>query len=188
MKTYKDYSDYFENLAVQHTDIPHVIGGKKAFTRVDIEEAITGFRTKIAEKSIMMILTNYLYRIVEGGANDQMKAIDMSFFIVGYHKPADFDAQTVIKNKCEKIVDDIITRISWESKQEKADANSFWYNSLSTIKDVVINPVSNVGDLSNTGYQASFSFYIPFNNCVDVNSWADMQASDISNDNKNWTT
>jgi len=103
MKTYKDYSDYFENLAVQHTDIPHVIGGKKAFTRVDIEEAITGFRTKIAEKSIMMILTNYVYRIVEGGANDQMKAIDMSFFIVGYHKPADFDeAFAMIKSLSNK--------------------------------------------------------------------------------------
>lgn len=188
MKTYGDYSDYFENLATQHVDIPHGVNGKKAFTRVNIEETITGFRTQIAEKSIMMILTNYLYRVLEGGADDQMKAIDMSFFIVGYFKNADFDHETEVKNKCEKIADDIINRIKWESKNVAPDKESFWYNSLSKLNDIVVNPVSNIGDLNNVGYQVSLSFHIPFNNCVDVNAWADLNAGNFSNDNKNWTT
>lgn len=186
MKTYKDYSDYFENLAIQHSLIPHTVNNKKAFSRINIEEAITGFRTAISEKSIIMILTNYLYRVIEGGGNDRMKAIDMSFFIVGYHKPNDFDAETTVRNQCEKIVDDIISRIRFESETQTADSNSFWYNSQSRIKDWVVNPVSNVGDINNAGYQVSFSFHVPFNSCVDTNIWQDLSPTSVAP--KNWTT
>ena len=186
MNTYQKYVDYFENIAIQHVDIQHnpnpTLDNKKFF-RINIEETVTGFRTSISEKSIIMILVNYSYKTVDNVAHNLMKEINFGFMILGHHEVGDFDAETTIRSKCEQIVDDIIARAKYESKSQISDINSIWYGSVDNIDNWHISPVTQNGDTNYRGVLVTGSYLRPLLCRVQDTQWGDITASDIANQN-----
>lgn len=174
MKNYKDFVDYWENIATQHVDIPHNPPEEKAFFRVNIEELLAGFRTRITKKSIVFMLVDYQYGLEDKGDNNARKKFDGGFIVMGYHKKDDWEEETLIRTQCEDIVDDIIQRVKQESLNEPNDENSFWYGSQDCSDGWQVMPINKSTEINYAGFLVTFNWYNHFDCTVDDAKWNDL--------------
>lgn len=131
-----DYISYFENIARRHKSILHTDSAKH-FYRMDIDEVLTGLRTDIRYK--VLILENH-----EGKFTDQLSdniyEIQSGAFLVldNLAKNGDYNAIATIQDACYQIGLDIY---SWIKKDKAArvlpgiDINSFAYQKVGPLFD-----------------------------------------------------
>lgn len=131
MVTYSDYINYFENLAKKHTDIRHDEAEKKSFFTIDIEELITGIKSKIQPDKYSMMLVNYS-SVLDHDRQD----VDITFFIIHKEDINSFHNNTLIRNECLLIANDIIGKINIDSKSNTPEMDKLWFGSMDKIKDV----------------------------------------------------
>lgn len=173
MKLYKDYINYFENLCVQHVNIAHNPANNiKGFFRINIEEVLTGIRSNIESDGIYFVLTNYLWR-PDDSTTDSIKKIECMFFVLGTAKEQDYDDQTDVLDKTEKICQEFINRIHLDSLQHANDENALFYGSQDKIEIENVVPVKWPTSNQSIGWQVTFSFYSFYEKCVDYTLWND---------------
>lgn len=183
MKTYNDYVDYFENLAIHNVDITHdPANNKKGFFRMGIEEILSGSRTDINTQGIVMDLVNYQYKPGMSGG-DNRKHVQGGFAITSFHKTMDFNGIQKALNDSENVIDTIIKRIRYDSLTSVNDENSFWYGSQDVLKNFHVIPMNYRGALNYSGFLVTFDFSNHFDLCVDHLKWADLSFSDVEDPN-----
>jgi hypothetical protein len=147
---YQQYVNYFSDIAVRHEDIRHTNPGE-AFYTADIEELITGIRSKINKGSFVMLLVNYNAKLFR-----DHKVIDLMFFIVKHADSNNFTVQRAIKSEAELIAQDIIAQISIDAQARTQEARNFFFGSGFAAHDVdVIQTSIRVAADSYYGVQVS---------------------------------
>jgi len=132
---YQQYVNYFSDIAVRHEDIRHTNPGE-AFYTADIEELITGIRSKINKGSFVMLLVNYNAKLFPDSNN--------------------FTVQRAIKSEAELIAQDIIAQISIDAQARTQEARNFFFGSGFAAHDVdVIQTSIRVAADSYYGVQVS---------------------------------
>jgi len=183
MSDYTSYTDYFEDLATQHVDIDHDLNAvpkKKAFFRINIEEVLSGLRSLTVEKTFNFILVNYAYSPGLQGA-DNLNNYDGGFMIVHKTKDKDFEDEKEKITECEKIANEIIKRIKFDSQTQAADENSMWYKSQNAIKDFHVS-IARGPNFEYVGVQVFFQFKNFFDCTLDDTKWADQAGPKDPND------
>jgi len=174
MKFYQDYVGYFKNLAVQHTSVGHVSGETERFFTINLEEILTGLRSKIDSSGCFVVLTNYIWRPVPEAGGTVRKHIEGMFYVLHRISEKDDDTASEVEKMelCERVATDFINRISLDSKKEGYGANTFFGGSQNTLNFENCTPAEL--DASNKGYQVIFSIEPNYNTCVDHTVWNDL--------------
>jgi len=183
MKVYKEFIEYFENLCVQHVDINHnPTSGIKGFFRINLEEVLTGSRNKIQADGYYVVLANYLW-VPEDENTDPLKKIQFMFFVLGTSKEGDYELDTEVLDKTEKITREFINRISFDSKTQVVDEDSVFYGSQDKIKVDSIIPLQFNPGLNSFGWQVVMTAYTSYNICVEHQKWDDIADADAADPN-----
>lgn len=135
MKT-SEYVSYFENIARRHKQILHT-DNEKHFYRMDIEEVITGLRTDINYKAL--VLENHEGIFYDKNSDNIYEMQSGAFLVLdNLNSPGDTNLQMQIMDECFSIGVDIL---SWIRKDRRSfllkalDINSFKYNKVGPIFD-----------------------------------------------------
>lgn len=149
---YAEFRDYFENLAVQHTEINHSPSEVGFFT-IDPLEMISGIKNRINNGRYIMILMSFHETL-----NHCEKAVNFVFFIMHKTKNGDFTENDVLRDGASKIAKDIIGRIN-EDSQDFQDQNlmKMWIGSMDKIQnvDIIHDRLVMAGEMY-VGVQCSF--------------------------------
>jgi len=139
---YKDYQDYFEDLATAHKAIQHT-EAKKRFCDVDPEEIIKGLRTGIDYKNYCLILESFDVRGADRYSDNPRGIYSGAFWVIKHCKASDYTMKKTILNESLDIVYAILARIKKEKeiipKQATiphfVDVNSFSINKIGPVGD-----------------------------------------------------
>lgn len=183
MILYKDFAKYFENLCVQNTEIDHdPTNNIKGFFKINLEEVLVGSRRNIEADGIHVVLANYLWT-PEDENTDPLKKVQFMFFVLGTTKDGDYELDTEVLDKTEKITQDFINRISFDSKTAVADQSSVFYRSQDKIKVDSVIPLKFSPGLNSFGWQVVMTFYSSYSICVDHTKWDDLADADAADPN-----
>lgn len=157
------YISYFKNLAVKHKDLRHnpasedgdVAAGEKAFTNWSIEEAVSGLRTKISNRCLLLELFEELL------TSEQLYDIRGNYsgaFTIVFKTPSKkFSDEVSCFSKSYIVLKEILKKI-WVDHYKPGVVfcgkpfKDFDFNGLK------IQPVSNILDGTFFGYRCEFSF------------------------------
>lgn len=157
------YTNYFKNIAVKHKDLLHNIAsedgdvtpGEKAFTSWSVEESVSGLRTKISNRCLLLELFEELL------TSEQLYEIRGNYsgaFTVIFKSPTKkFSDELDMFSKAYTVIKQILKKI-WLDMY-KAGNNfcgkpfkEFDFNGLR------LQPVSNILDGTYFGYRCEFTF------------------------------
>ena len=157
--TYKNYTDFFEQVAIDHADIAHVDQDNCSFYTTDIDELITGIRSTMNKNQHILVLVNY-----NGHLEGLYNKIRIDFFVVRYCPPVDFKAQREAKDNAELIAVDILAYIRDKSIDYDNEENiKLWGGSFDEASGVSIIQTSiTAGTERFYGVQVSFDLRVPF--------------------------
>lgn len=173
MITSNDYAAYFKNLAVQHKELDHSDdSGDNSFVRSNVWELYSGFRTKIKSKTHIMRLLSHQWRVLDSRSSNPKKVIQGGFLILGYHLSNDFNEMQNAIDSSEKIAQDIINRMKYDADNNKKDADSLFYTSMSTLNNISVDPIE--VDDNYSGWMVSFEITPFYSLCVEKNNWKDL--------------
>lgn len=182
MKNYSDYVDYFENLVKQFTGIEHdPENGKQAFFRINLEELANGSNTTIDADGYFFVLTNYIWKPVQKKDGSYMKEGEGMFFIMGTVNQGDYNNQTKVLADCETIASKFINRIHLDSRRENLNEDSFWNGIQETLAFENVMPLQSPTNTNHYGCQVVFKFATQWNECVEIDDWADKETEDDVN-------
>lgn len=170
----QEYIAYFKNFATQHEDIAHEEEtGKEAFVRSNVEELLTGLRTKLHTRGYIMRLFTPEWTIEDNKSANAMKSMRCSLIISGYAPTDDFDKEHEAMDKSEAIIEQIINRMKKDSQNETLDENAIFYKSLRTLNKIDVYPQQGT-DENHHGYMLTFTITPFYNPCVDNTQWKDL--------------
>lgn len=181
MKSYKSYSEYFENLVEQSVDIPHdPPNNVRGFFRINIDEVLNGMKNEIKNDNLFLVLTNYIWKPENEGQN--IKDGEGMFFLMGTFKEGDYDDEIETLDEAEKVAEKFINRISLDSRKETQDENAFWYGAQNVFTNVHVVPMKAFG-MNHIGVQVTFDFASHYSDCVELADWDDLNTPDDVNPN-----
>jgi hypothetical protein len=158
---YQQYVNYFSDIAARHDDIRHTNPGE-AFYTADIEELITGVRSKINKGRYVLLLVNYNAKLFR-----DHKLADITFFILKHVDANNYVQQRAVKSEAELIATDIIAQISIDAQARTQDARNFFFGSGFAANDIdVIQTSVRVAADSFYGVQVSMHLKAAF--CLKV--------------------
>jgi hypothetical protein len=130
--TYKDYVQFFETVAQAHIDILHVDEANCSFYTADIDELLTGLRSTLNKNKFVLLLINY-NRVLNGMYSNQ----SITFFVVKFCQPKNFEDQRTSKDQAEEIAIDILGFIKEKSLNvTNATDRAMWGGSFDEAKNV----------------------------------------------------
>jgi hypothetical protein len=167
---YKDWRDYFEELAINNIAISHVpdTDNKKKFFEVMLEEIISGITHKLPgkEEGPFILFVGYLDRFMFNDSSKKSKEI--MFFVMQSAGTKDYQQQSISKDNCERVVDQFIIKMNKDSK----DDHSLFENSFDKINNVsIISHEFKIGTITYVGWQVSIALTVLFDNCYDPLKW-----------------
>lgn len=183
MKSYDQYCDYFENLCIQSVDIDHdPDNGKQAFFTIHLDELINGMRNKIEADGIFIVLTDYVWKPNSINGN-YFKSGEAMFFVLGTSSPGDFEAHKALMTKCENVAVKFINRIHLDSIKDQGSSDSVWYGMQNELDFDNVMPLQSKTGVNHYGFQVVFRFGSVWNECVNIDDWADKDTPDSVNPN-----
>lgn len=164
MVTFKNFVDYFENLAKAHKDIDHEQGGGKSFFNVDMVDLFAGIKSSFQKDRYTMVLVNYSSTLNQGQTPGEK---EINFFIVKDQSKGDIKENVEIRSKAETIAQEIIARIQQDCKTRTPLMNEMFRGSMDKIEDVsIIHTEFFAGGQKFIGVQCSFTN--KFNYCPTI--------------------
>jgi len=170
MGNYLDFKNYFEDLATKHLAINHDSNDetKKKFFEVMLEEIISGITHKLPgkEDGPFLIYTGYLDRV--NFKEQNIKNRELMFFVMQSVGVKDYSEQATAKNRCESIVDDFLSKMMKDSREDLA----LFDNALDTMNNVSIIPNEfKIASTVYVGWQVSISLVVYPNLCFNQSNW-----------------
>jgi len=165
MVTFKDFIDYFKDLAHRHSEIEHDVNNRRSFFNVDLIDIAAGLKSGIQKDKFTMILVNYNSILNEIKPGEK----DINFFIVKDQKKGNMDANVEIRSNAEVIAHEIIAKIKEESTQFPRNPilSEMFRGSMDKIQDVhIIHTEIYSGAQKLIGVQCSFTN--KFNYCPTI--------------------
>jgi hypothetical protein len=167
---------YGETLAASHPDIMHDNSyGKKSFAVVDVEEAFGDLKSLTGEVVLRWIIPTWTKVDVGGNPRDLFNA---GFLVLVRHKRGDSPSYIKAIVKAQKIADEIVSRINYESKLYV----DMFAGSSDVFDDMQINgtPLKAEGDAAYSGWLVTLAVWDFANDCVVVDGqskWLDLNRS-----------
>lgn len=175
MSNIAGYIDYFRKMAVYHPDIAHDINSeiadsdpaKKKFTRWNVEEVVTGLRSKLGWPALL--LEAYETSSSAASVYDVRFRPRGAFTVLDKVKIGDFNDEERAYTLCEKIVRDILKKI-WDHHYGKdVDRCATPFKEF-RFEGLMITAVGPLFD-NQFGYRVEFDF--EFRDSISVTSWQD---------------
>jgi len=157
--TQKQYFNYFELKAEQHTDI----SGSKKWNLRDLADNL---RKKLTGKWMFIDPVENDYE--DNSSDGYFKRPNGGFMILAQAKHADTEEQEQVIDECEAIAEEIVRRMRYDSRQY--DNLPFLDFNLNTLDTRPIGPI--FGDLY--GLRVSFELENEFSLEVDADKWSDL--------------
>lgn len=166
--THSEYISFFEDLATRHKSLLHS-GSEKHFVRANIEELITGLRSKVAWPCL--VLESYELNLIDHKSDNIYLVPTGAFSILTKVTRDDYTQENEAINACMGIGLDIITAIRKEYRAMGTPAESaarkIKYFDPATVKAYKVGPV-----LENCfGYRFEFQIGNPQSLAYDTNKW-----------------
>jgi len=162
---HSDYISFFEDLATKHKSILHS-PTEKHFFRANIEEVITGLRSKI--KFPAMVLESYEVRLIDYKSDNIYMAPVGAFSIIDKVERDNYDKENEAINTCMLIGIDIITAIREEYQNFRNNPNrKIKYFDPATVTGYKVGPLFE----NCFGYRFEFQIGNPLSLKYDASKW-----------------
>lgn len=163
----QDYINFFEQIAINHTDICHDPTCKQhAFFRMNIQELDGVWRAKVREKGVALIVIEYVSNTKSISENLYSER-QGGFIITGHHKGHDAAEQLAILDKTERIAHDVMNMIVQYSK----NAYPLFNCSISDWNNFYLSPMYNQADGNYAGWLVTFKFMTAVSRCINEAKW-----------------
>ena len=159
------YRKYFEHQCVNHPDLAHAsTAGSRVFEMVSVEEALGDFRSGAKEKGFIFRLLQYTYTVGDDGVHEVKKAMQGGFVIARYFSGRILGTADYYEamEDAERVIDEMIEKMLADSRA----GHPLWYYSLDARQDIIVQPVTVLGDASYTGWLCTFRWSNFFRNCL----------------------
>lgn len=167
---------YGRTLAIAHPDIQHDdVYGKKAFAVVDVEEAFGDLKSLEGNIVLRWIIPTWTKVDVGGNPRDLFNA---GFLVLVKHKRGETDSYIKAIVKAQRIADEIVSRINYESKSHV----DMFAGSADVFDDMQISgtPLKAEGDATYSGWLVTLAIWDFADDCVVVDGksiWSDLNGS-----------
>ena len=166
--THSDYIAFFEDLATRHKLLLHS-GSEKHFVRANIEELITGLRSKVAWPCL--VLESYELNLVDNKSDDIYLVPTGAFTILTKVQRDNYDQENEAINTCMGIGLDIISAMRKDYRNmgttAVSAARTIKYFDPGTVKAYKVGPVME----SCFGYRFEFQLGNPQSLAYDNTKW-----------------
>ena len=168
MAKFSDTKAYFKALSEQNLAIAHVDGTSKKFFTMQIEEFLSSTRFKLPtpEEGPALVLIKYIRSI--NHKDRPMDERQIMFFVLQGIRTGDEESVDLAEDNCEDVVDQILTRMSEDSK----NGHSFFQHSFDKINDVRIAPAYINANMKYIGWQVSLKSPLQFNCSYNSANWS----------------
>ncbi len=161
---FSEIIEYFENIARSHVGIKHT-DTKKHFFRLELDEVLTGLRSKINYPAL--ILEGYDFDYTDVQSDNVIKNRSGAFILLDHSKDNhDFDRIHEIWDALEEIGDEIVIKILADKRnRSEKTIRGFDMNDIQAV--LIANDVD-----QNYGIRFSFKISTHKSNDVNTEKWA----------------
>jgi len=155
-----------ENLATENVDIQHSPTAKR-FLRMNIEEFIVSSNLSLATGNCFIVLINYIADF--GFTHQATKNNQLMFYVMHSVKPNDMDADAYAREITERVAEDILLRMQYDSQNN--NAQNIFENGFDRINARMVPAEKRTASGNYVGFQVSIKLPEFFSRCYNPAKW-----------------